>query len=141
MDLRPYQITDREGCLAVFDSNTPEWNTGEREASEAFLSNPPGPYFVLEHDGAVAGCGGFAFENPGLASLCWIMVRDGLHRNGLGRLLVFSAMRKMTQEGDPEMARLNTSPRSAGFFEKQGFHVLEINGDNVEMRKKMKVCP
>ncbi|MCC6365562.1 MAG: GNAT family N-acetyltransferase [Bryobacterales bacterium] len=142
MDFRPYQTTDREGCLAVFDSNAPEFlHASERAGFAAFLDNPPGPYFVLEHDGSVAGCGGYAFETPDMASLCWILVRRDLHRNGLGRLLVFSALRKITQDGDPMMVRLHATPLTAAFFEKQGFRMMETAGDGVEMRKKLKVCP
>jgi N-acetylglutamate synthase-like GNAT family acetyltransferase len=142
MDLRRYQTSDREGCLAVFDSNSPDFaHARERAAFAAFLDNPPGPYFVLDHDGVIAGCGGYAFENPDLASLCWILVRRDLHRNGLGRLLVFSALRKITQDGDPMMVRLRATPLTAAFFEKQGFRAVETTGDGVEMSKKLKVCP
>ncbi|MFN0166664.1 MAG: GNAT family N-acetyltransferase [Bryobacteraceae bacterium] len=148
MDLRPYQPDDREGCLAVFDSNLPEFfHPGERPDFAGFLDRPDGSYFVLDHDGVVVGCGGYAIENADLASICWLMVRHDLHRNGLGKFLLFAAMRKATAQGDPTRVRLDTTPQVAAFFEKQGFRVQEVTPDGiapgfdrVEMVKKMKVC-
>jgi GNAT superfamily N-acetyltransferase len=148
MDLREYQSNDRDGCLAVFDSIIPDsFHPQERAAFSGFLDGPAGSYFVLDHDGAIVGCGGFAFENADLASVTWLMVRKDLHGNGLGRLLVFNAMRKLAVGADPTMVRLETTPQAAGFFTKQGFRVAEQvqdgvapGFDRVEMVKKLKVC-
>jgi ribosomal protein S18 acetylase RimI-like enzyme len=149
MDLRPYQPSDQTGCLAVFDSNCPDFfAAGEREEFANFLASPDGAYFVLDHDGAIAGCGGYAAENPQLASITWTMVRRDLHRNGLGRLLLFAAMKKLTASANVSHVRLHTSPACAAFFEKQGFRVAEVTPDGiapgmdrVEMLKKLQVCP
>jgi N-acetylglutamate synthase-like GNAT family acetyltransferase len=148
MDLRAYQPADRAACLAVFDSNLPEYfHQQEREEFAAFLDAPRGEYFVLEHDGAVVGCGGYAMEHADLASLTWLMVRRDLQCNGLGKFLVYAAMRKLSGGADPAMLRLHTTPPAAGFFEKLGFREVErvADGiapglDRVEMRKKLKVC-
>jgi N-acetylglutamate synthase-like GNAT family acetyltransferase len=148
MDLREYQANDKNGCLAVFDSNAPDsFHPQERAAFARFLERPDGSYFVLDHDGAIGGCGGFAFENPDLASVTWLMVRKDLHGNGLGRLLAFNAMRKLAVGADPALVRLETTPAAAGFFSKQGFRVAEQvpdgiapGFDRVEMVKKLKVC-
>ncbi|MBL8233936.1 MAG: GNAT family N-acetyltransferase [Bryobacterales bacterium] len=148
MDLRSYQPADREACLAVFDSNLPEhFHISEREEFAAFLHAPPGSYFVIEHDGALVACGGHAMERPDLASLTWLMVRRDLHRNGLGKFLVFAAMRKLSATGNPALVRLHTVPAAAPFFEKLGFRVtnqtpdgIAPGFDRVEMLKKLKVC-
>jgi len=149
MDLREYQTSDRDRCLHVFDSNVPDaFHPSERTDFAAFLDGPVGAYFVLDHDGDAVGCGGYAMENGDLASITWLMVRKDLHGNGLGRLLVFNAMRKLAAQADPAMVRLSTSPQAAGFFGKQGFRVTEEVADGiapamarVEMVKKLKVCP
>ena len=141
MDLRAYKPADRDGCLGVFDSNIPEsFDSAQRAAFAAFLASPGGSYFVLDHDGAIAACGGYALENPDLASVTWLMVRRDLHRNGLGRFLLFSAMRKLSAEADPTILRLETTASAAPFFEKQGFRTTEQAGEKIEMRKKLKVC-
>ncbi|HUQ90259.1 MAG TPA: GNAT family N-acetyltransferase [Bryobacteraceae bacterium] len=141
MDLRTYQPADKDGCLAAFDSNVPAFfQTPDRAAIEAFLDEPPGTFLVLDHDGVVAGCGGYTFEHPDLASIRWLMVRRDLHGNGLGRFLLFSAMRKLTAEGDPAMLRVTSTPAAAGFFEKQGFRSSAAT-THLEMVKKLKVCP
>jgi ribosomal protein S18 acetylase RimI-like enzyme len=150
MDIRPYTPADHAACLAVFDSNTPWFfDPSERRKFETFLDAPFCSYFVMEHDGAVVGCGGYAIEeNSLLASLVWGMVRNDLHKRGLGRFLVMFRLREITKTSGAQMVRLGTSQRTARFFEKQGFKVagIEKNGyasgiDRVEMRMKLSVCP
>src|SRR5260370_31745648 len=59
MDVRPYQSSDRDACLALFDSNVPRFFAAlERGGFESFLDAPDCSYFVMEHEGAVLGCGG-----------------------------------------------------------------------------------
>lgn len=148
MELRTYQATDVDACLAVFESNFPEFfHPSERQAFAAFLDAPQGDYLVAEHDGVIVGCGGVAMEHAELASVTWLMVRRDLHKNGVGRLLLFSGIRRLPALGDPTMLRLHTTPQIAGFFRKLGFHEVERvpDGfapglDRVEMLKKLRVC-
>jgi GNAT superfamily N-acetyltransferase len=129
MDLRSYLPVDRDACLAIFDSNTPQFfDPGERATFEAFLDRPDGHYVVMEHEGALVGCGGYTITaEERLASLVWGMVRRDSHKLGLGRYLLLF--------------------RAAPFFERQGFKVIRVvpdgygNGlDRVEMVKKLIVC-
>lgn len=148
MDFRSYQPADRETCLALFDTNLPEhFHSQERDEFAKFLHAPHGPYFVMEHDGALVGCVGYARERADLAALTWLMVRRDLHKNGLGKFLVFATMRKLSADGDPALLRLHTVPTAVGFFEKLGFRVTNRLTDGtgpetgrVEMVKKMNVC-
>jgi N-acetylglutamate synthase-like GNAT family acetyltransferase len=150
MDVHPYAPADRAACLAVFDSNTPGFfHPKERPAFETFLDAPFGSYFVMEHDGGIVGCGGYAVAEDGsLASLVWGMVRHDLHRRGLGRFLVLFRLKEITRSSGAQVARLGTSQYTAPFFEKQGFKVagIEKDGyasgmDRVEMRMRLSVCP
>ncbi len=139
MEMRAYTAADRAACLALFDGNAPEYFTAaERAAYEDWLDAPQGSYFVVEHDGALAGCGGIAAESSGLASLTWLMVRRDLHGQGLGRFLVFYLL-KQTPAGVSHV-RLVTIPAVVGFFAKQGFRVREEGPGGVEMLKKLQVC-
>jgi hypothetical protein len=63
--IRPYSRTDQDACLAIFDSNLPQYFTlSERSLFERLLDNLPGPFQVLEDaEGTVLACGGYG---PGL---------------------------------------------------------------------------
>ena len=149
MDLRPYTAADRDGCLAVFDSNTPDFFApSERADYEKFLDSQDGSYFVMENEGRLLGCGGYALDNQTQGSLIWGMIHRDWHRNGLGRYLLYYRMKKMTDSGTLQVVRLDTSQRTAPFFEKQGFRAMDVvkDGyapglDKVEMLKKVAVCP
>ena len=134
----------------VFDSNTPQYfDPVERKEFEKFLDQPDGVYFVMEHDGAIVGCGGYAAEaQNGLASLVWGLVRSDSHKLGLGRFLLMYRLREIGKLDGIRMVRLDTSQRAAPFFEKQGFKVVGIvkvgyapGLDRMEMVKKLTVCP
>ena len=127
MDVRPYLSSDRDGCIAVFDSNSPDFfESEERRAFENFLDRLNGSYFVMEHDGAVAGCGGYLItEERTVARLVWGMVRRELQRQGLGRFLLLFRLREITKAGAVERVRLDAPQHSAAFFQRQGFKVME----------------
>jgi ribosomal protein S18 acetylase RimI-like enzyme len=149
MDLRPYSPADRDGCLAVFDSNTPQYfKAHERADFEKFLDRPDCSYLVMEHDGAICGCGGYSVADDKAARLVWGMVRRDLQRQGLGRFLLMYRLRELTKTSGVEMVSLDTSQHTAPFFERQGFKIMRIakNGyadglDRVEMVKRLSVCP
>src|SRR5579863_9346104 len=131
MDVRPYSPAEKAACLAVFDSNMPRFfDSAERGPFEVFLDAPFCSYFVMEHDGAIVGCGGYAVEQEGsLASLVWGMVRSDLHQRGLGRFLVMFRLKEITKASGAQIVRLGTSQHTAGFFERLGFKVAGIEKD------------
>ncbi len=150
MDLRPYLPSDRSACLALFDSNVPEFfDPAERAGFESFLDRPDCRYLAMEHDGAIVGCGGYALDTEaGLASLVWGMVRRDSHKLGLGRFLLLFRLREIGKAGGIRMVRLDTSQHAAPFFRKQGFKDtgMVANGyapgfDRIEMAMKLVVCP
>jgi N-acetylglutamate synthase-like GNAT family acetyltransferase len=150
MDIRRYLPADRDACLAVFDSNTPKFfRSHERRDFEEFLDGPGCSYFVMEHDAAIVGCGGyFVTEEKTLARLVWGMVRHDLQRQGLGRFLLLFRLREIAKAGGVQMVCLDTSQNTAVFFESQGFKVRRVTKDGyaarldrVEMAMKLTVCP
>lgn len=149
MSLRPFQSEDREACLAVFDSNCePDWPPQLRAGFAAFLDQFPASVLVFEHGAAAAGCVAFHFESTDRACIRWLMVRRDLRGNGLGRFLLFAALKKLGAEHDPALVEAPCPPAAAGFFERQGFRVTQVipSGwgpglDRVELTKKLKVCP
>lgn len=150
MDVRPYSPADRTACLAIFDTNTPKFfDPTERHSFGTFLNAPFGSYFVMEHEGAMIGCGGYAVEEgSSLASLIWGMIRHDLHKHGLGRFLLMFRLKEISKANSANLVRLATSQHSAGFFQKQGFKAVSMEKDGyapgmdrVEMRMKLSVCP
>ncbi len=129
MDIRPYQASDRAPCLEIFDSN---FDATKRPEFEQFLDNPEGPFFVMDHDGAIVGCGGYAGE-----TLRWGMIRRDFQKLGLGRFLLMYRLRQL--EGVPTV-RLTAPPNAVPFFEKQGFRIGGESPKGIEMVKKMNVC-
>jgi N-acetylglutamate synthase-like GNAT family acetyltransferase len=98
---------------------------------------------VMEHEGAIVGCGGFATERENsLARLVWGMVRSDSHKLGLGRYLLLFRLREITKAGGIQTVHLDTPQHSVQFYEKQGFKVIGIvKDDRVEMMMKLVVCP
>jgi N-acetylglutamate synthase-like GNAT family acetyltransferase len=142
MDVRAYQTEDRDGCLAIFDSLTPHLtDPAERGSLEAFLDTQAHPIFVMEHEGAVIGCGGYSVTpNSDTADLRWGMIREDYRKNGLGRFLLLYRIREIGRVGGITMVRAETSTLSAPFYEKQGFRVTGAESQRIQLTKRLTVC-
>jgi ribosomal protein S18 acetylase RimI-like enzyme len=149
MDILPYKQEHWNACLQVFDSNTPRFFApAERDSFQAFLQQPNCSYLVMEHEGAIVGCGGYSVDaEHGSAKLVWGMVRADFHGLGLGRFLLMARLREIGKTGDVSMVSVETSSAAATFFEKQGFKLVRTTTDGigpgldrVEMVKRLTVC-
>ncbi|HYJ80835.1 MAG TPA: GNAT family N-acetyltransferase [Longimicrobiaceae bacterium] len=131
MRVRDYTPADRSACLAVFDSNVPEFFVPpEREGLGAFLDALPGPYLVVEDDaGVMVGCGGYAINADATADLCWGMVVRELHGTGLGRLLLRARLDRIRADPAVAAVALNTSQHTRGFYERLGFVTEQVLPD------------
>ncbi|MBL8176466.1 MAG: GNAT family N-acetyltransferase [Bryobacterales bacterium] len=139
MEMRGYEAADQAACLELFDSNMPEYfSGGEREAFAEWLAAPRGSYWVAEHEGELAGCGGIVLEHASLASVTWLMVAGRLRGQGLGRYMLFYLLKGLPAA--VTHVRLSTVAPVSGFFEKQGFRVQGEGPEGVEMVKKLQVC-
>ena len=143
VSFRPYEETDKEACLALFDSNVPRYfDVTERAMFADFLDQLHRYYFVIEQDGQICGCGGFAEEERGKARFTWGMVDNARHGAGLGRKLAEYRLRAIEASGQFKEVELFTTPQIAPFFAKFGFDVVGVeedgfapNMDKVQMRK------
>ena len=130
--VREYAPADREACLAVFETNVPEFFVpAEREEFEAYLGDLPGPYLVLEDEaGRILGCGGWAVA-PGaaVADLCWGMVARDRQGEGLGRRLTEARLARIRSETGIREVTLKTSQRTTGFYERLGFVIEGVVRD------------
>ncbi|MFW6200941.1 MAG: GNAT family N-acetyltransferase [Gemmatimonadota bacterium] len=134
MHARDYAPADRAACVAVFESNVPEFFVpAEREEFEAFLDDLPGPYLVLEDaTGRVVACGGYAVgSGTATADLCWGMVLHELQGTGLGRRLTEARLARIRREGVARAVALRTSQQTRGFYERLGFVTERVAPDGV----------
>jgi ribosomal protein S18 acetylase RimI-like enzyme len=130
---RPYSPEDMAGCLALFDSNTPRFfDVSERESFVGFLKDQAlrWPYQVIELDGRIVGCGGHAVEPDGVnVALCWGMVDNGLHGQGLGRVLTEARIAAARATRGIHRVILNTSQHTQGFYARFGFETEKVTPD------------
>ena len=141
MDVSPYLPADKDACLAVFDSNLPDFFAPDERALFATFLEDPGSYCVMEHNDALVACGGFRVIGDA-GRLTWGMIRRDLHRQGLGRFLLLFRLREMTRHHPGvEMVTLETSQLAAPFYESQGFRFTRSTSAGlVEFTKRLTVC-
>ncbi|PNY81088.1 GNAT family N-acetyltransferase [Deinococcus koreensis] len=122
--LRPYRPADRAACLALFDSNVPEFFALHERASFETDLEQATEYFVVEDSEGVVACGGVWVGGDGHADrpggFVWGMVRRALHGHGYGSLLVQARLERLRELGVREV-RLDTSPKTAPFYARFGF--------------------
>lgn len=130
MEIREYQASDRAACIMIMQSHIPEYfQEHDLIDFENFLDRLPGRFFVVtEPDAGLIGCGGIALGRTANteAVLCYGMItHDRLHQ-GFGRELLRKRLDDfLPREPQVECIVVNTSQRTAGFFGKFGFSVVE----------------
>jgi len=126
---RPYKASDKEACLRVFDSNTPQFFLQtEKEKFSTYLDEFPQDYLLVEDEaGKVIAGGGYALGlDGGAATLCWGMVRKDWHGHGIGQFLLWNRLSKLAQIPKMKLIRLDASQLSVEFFMKKGFKTYRI---------------
>lgn len=129
MDARAYQPGDEAACLALLDRR------GLTVYREDFLrALTSAPFFVLEHDSTLLGCGGIQAVHEDEAELVWGMIHPDWERKGLGRFLLLYRSRLC----QAKFLAVTVRPEFAAFYEKAGFRLTDVPNRLV---KKMEVCP
>jgi ribosomal protein S18 acetylase RimI-like enzyme len=125
MLLRAYQPADRDACLALFESNAERYfSPGDRDEFACFLDAPQGFYGTLDDDnGRIVACGGVGTRGDA-AVITWLMVHASRHGQGLGRTLLDHLRNQAGQLPQARRVILTTTQKTAGFFERFGFHVV-----------------
>lgn len=128
--IRPYVTQDYAACLALFDSNVPQFFARtERTDFERFLEHDAGAwhYLVIVRAGAVVACGGHALSVDGrVASFGWGMVDRRLHRQGLGRALTEARLDACRRSAGVTRIELDTSQHTRAFYARFGFGVERV---------------
>ena len=133
MNVRAFLPADRAACLAVFDSNVPQFFLPSERAEYAqdlgeFESGGWGSaatYLVLEDAAGIAACGGAYLGKDGRAGLAWGMVDRARHRRGLGSELLQARLDWLRGQPRAREVWLDTSQHSAPFFQRFGFNVMK----------------
>ncbi|MBT3606107.1 MAG: GNAT family N-acetyltransferase [Candidatus Latescibacteria bacterium] len=131
--LRPYAEQDRAVCVAMFEGNTPRFfSMSELPEFEQFLTDLPHPFWVIENeDQEIIGCGGVTFvADKSSAGLCWGMISNDMHRQGLGRFLLLVRLAYIGQQAPHCLVTNDTNQYTCGFFERMGFHVTKVTHDH-----------
>lgn len=132
MKIRPYQKSDKEACLHIFESNRPKYFMAEeRQQFIDWLEKPDREaYYVGEINGEIVACGGiYADDKNQLCGLAWGMVNHADHGKGYGKKLSLFRLERMTERYPSYRHELGTSQHTAAFYEKLGFETEEIIKD------------
>ncbi|WP_367345213.1 GNAT family N-acetyltransferase [Stenotrophomonas bentonitica] len=129
--IRPFQTADIDACLAVFDSNVPQYfGSNERADFTTFLQQPQrqDDYLAVKQAGKIVACGGITLHAEGTAAFCWGMVRRDLHRHGMGTALTSARIAQALAAGATRVT-LSTSQHTQAFYTARGFIVTGIVRD------------
>ncbi len=124
MEIRTYRPNDQDACVAIFESNVPDYfDPHDRADLIAFLDHLPGPYFVCIVPGrGIAACGGYYTQpEERLARLTWGMVHRDLHRQGIGRHLLEYRLSEIRTIPGIRTVRARTTQVTEEFFHRCGF--------------------
>jgi predicted GNAT family N-acyltransferase len=133
LTIRPYRAEDREACLTLFDGNMPRFfDESEREGFVAWLDDQAlhWPYLVIERDDQIVACGGHAVQPDGSSvAMCWGMVGNALHGQGLGRALTEARLAAARATPGVRRVVLDTGPYTHSFYARFGFKTVKVTPD------------
>jgi ribosomal protein S18 acetylase RimI-like enzyme len=130
LKFRPYQLSDREEVLNLFDSNIPEYFAPEeRTEFIKFLNAEKEVYDVLLYQCNLVGAGGFCTHDQHEARIVWFMILSDLHAEGFGRALILRLLEFITKDTSYKCISLMTSQLTDGFYQKFGFKTTKRVAD------------
>ena len=116
--MRRFLEDDRPSCQAIYETNAKSLPPLPDLLHSCIDENPAG-FLVAERDGKVIGCGGLtSYPERRYAALWMGLVDQACHGQGVGTLMLLSRLALM---GNAETSGLETTARTAPFYEKFGF--------------------
>lgn len=137
--IREYRSSDKDLCMAAFLTNVPKFFThaevGDFERFLDKLDDPAEsnrtPYYVLEWNDTMIGCGGFA-EKEGAITFAWGLVHGDYHKKGYGEQLLHFRIQEIKTRFPGKRIILDTTQFSYTFFEKYGFETVQFTENGYE---------
>ncbi|MEP7322232.1 MAG: GNAT family N-acetyltransferase [Saprospiraceae bacterium] len=126
MIVRPYQLSDKEPLIGIFNLNTPTYfDPVEVRDYEGYLDLYGDTYFTIEHDQKIVGGMGYIIrENEHSASITWIFFHPDYKGLGLGSFAVNHCLTIFKSRQDIETLTIRTSQLVYPFFEKFGYRLI-----------------
>jgi GNAT superfamily N-acetyltransferase len=117
---RPYRLTDRPACLAIFDENCPAYFAlNERDDYCAFLDSRLEHYRVCVLDDRIVGAYGLYPVAGGGTALHWILLAPSAQGLGLGSIIMSRVFDDVRAQGRFPLY-ISASHKSAPFFARFG---------------------
>jgi len=132
MKIKEYTAADKAACLAIFDSNMPQYfMPEERQQFEDWLDKEGREvYYVLIDNDEIVACGGIYEDTElKLVGQAWGMVLNSLHKKGYGKALTLHRIKEMDERFSHLEQHLGTSQHTAPFYEKMGYTTIEVIKD------------
>ena len=129
MTIRLYTPADKAACLAIFDSNMPQYfMPEERQQFEDWLDKEDREvYYVMTDNDQIVACGGIYIDTElNVAGQAWGMVLNSLHKRGYGKALTLHRIKEMDARFSHLDQHLGTSQHTAPFYEKMGYTTVEV---------------
>jgi [ribosomal protein S18]-alanine N-acetyltransferase len=123
MNIVTYNSIHFDGCLAVFDANTPQYFApSERELFINYFTKGIEDYYVVEINNKVVACGGINYEDEKTTGvLSWGMVLPDYQKQGIGTALTQYRLNVMKAILGITKGRVRTAQYTYKFYEKMGF--------------------
>lgn len=131
MKIRPYNSNDKATVIELLELNTPEYfDVAEKEDFIRYLETEIEDYFIVESEDNLIGAGGinYLFEE-GKARISWDFVHPKMQGRGVGRLLMKHRIHHLSSKGEIKWIEVRTSQLAYPFYEKMGFHLVEVDKD------------
>ncbi|MBM3759423.1 MAG: GNAT family N-acetyltransferase [Acidobacteria bacterium] len=124
MDVRPFAPSDLAACQTLIPSLSPAEN-----------------YFVMEHEGAILGCGGYQLTSPSEAMLHGCAIHPTWRHQGLGRYGLMFLLKQISNLGPIGYVHVLADASEIEFFLANGFRGNPSEGSRVQLTKRLTVCP
>lgn len=129
--IREYAQKDQKEVLQILRLNTPAFFAEAEETDFVhYLQHEREDYFVLELNGIIIGCGGINYsDNKTSGKISWDMLHPEYQGKGFGKMLLKYRIEQLLNTPEIRQILVRTSQLVYTFYEKSGFHLLEIVKD------------
>lgn len=131
ISIREYESDDKEDVLHLIRLNTPKYFAPEEEEDlKRYLEYERELYYVLLYDGRITGCGGINFaDEKRTGKLSWGIIHPDYQGKSLGTKLLKYRIDTLNAIDSVQKITVRTSQVTCRFYEKQGFHLIEVIKD------------